>query len=30
MQFHPDYDEDQPVHIRTDIFNDAGIEVNVP
>ena len=30
MQFHPDYDEDQPVHIRTDIFSDAGIEVNVP
>ena len=30
MQFHPDYDEDQPVQIRTDIFSDAGIEVNVP
>jgi pyruvate formate lyase activating enzyme len=30
MQFHPDYDEDQPVHIRMDIFSDAGIEVNVP
>jgi pyruvate formate lyase activating enzyme len=30
MPFHPDYDEDQPVNIRTDIFIDAGIEVNVP
>jgi len=30
MQFRPDYDEDQPVNIRTDIFSDAGIEVNVP
>jgi pyruvate formate lyase activating enzyme len=30
MQFHPDYDEDQPVNVRTDIFSDAGIEVNVP
>jgi pyruvate formate lyase activating enzyme len=30
MQFRPDYDEDRPVNIRTDIFIDAGIEVNVP
>jgi pyruvate formate lyase activating enzyme len=30
MQFHPDYDEDQPVNIRTDIFSEAGIKVNVP
>jgi pyruvate formate lyase activating enzyme len=30
MQFHPDYNEDQPVNIRTDIFSDAGIEVYVP
>ena len=30
MQFHPDYDEDRPVNIRTDIFSEAGIEVNVP
>jgi pyruvate formate lyase activating enzyme len=30
MQFHPDYDEDQAVNIRTDIFSDAEIEVNVP
>jgi pyruvate formate lyase activating enzyme len=30
MQFQPDYDEDQPVNIRTDIFIGAGIKVNVP
>jgi pyruvate formate lyase activating enzyme len=30
MLFRPDYDEDRRVNIRTDIFNEAGIEVNVP
>ena len=30
MQFHPDYDEDRPVNIRTDIFSQSGIKVNVP
>ncbi len=30
LQFRPDYDEDQPVSLRTDIFSAFGIEVNVP
>ena len=30
MQFRPDYDEDRPVKIRTDIFSESGIKVNVP